>query len=116
MGITTDKSRLSPWDPDTQDVAAGVKARAGAISSFTSTMADILDACQAFPEVQWRYFVQAPENLPGSQASFDEPTMQLMLQAGLNQTSTAVTGTQCALAQKYRKSNILKTARMQPIT
>merc|ERR1711934_595453 len=111
--VTTDKSRLSPWDPATQDVAAEVKARAGAISSFTSTMADILDACQAFPEVEWRYFVQAPLDLPGSQASFDQPTMQLMLQAGLNQTATALTGTQCALAQKYRKSKVIKATRVQ---
>jgi len=114
--ITTAKSRLSPWDPATQDVAAEVKARAGAISSFTSTMADILDACQAFPEVDWRYFVQAPDDLPGSQASFDEPTMQLMLQAGLNQTATVSTGTQCALAQKYRKSNILRGTSSWSIT
>lgn len=113
--VTTDKSRLSSWDPTTQDVAAQVKSRAAAISSFTSTMADILDACQAFPEVDWRYFVQAPEDLPGNQASFDEPTMQLMLQAGLNQTATATTGTQCALAQKYRKSNVLKGMRAQHI-
>merc|ERR1712151_668842 len=114
--VTTDKSRLSPWNPVTEDVAAEVKARAGAISSFTSTMADILDACQAFPEVEWRYFVQAPVDLPGSQASFDEPTMQLMLQAGLNQTATAVTGTQCDLAQKYRKSNIIKSTRARIVT
>jgi len=108
--ITTASNRLKPWDPSTNNKAAEVEARASEVGTFSATMADIFDACRAYPEVEWRYFAQAPTDLPGSQASFDVDTMSKMMAAGEAQAPNLTRGVHCSEAEKYRKSNVMRPA------
>merc|ERR1712000_784886 len=81
--VTCNAARLASWNETLNNHAADIKARADAIQSFSMTMADIFDACRAYPDVEWRYFVQAPTELPGNAASFNATQMQAMTQVGL---------------------------------
>jgi len=77
------------------------------ITEFNNVMADIFDACLAYPNVHWRYYVQAPVDLPGSAASFNFTEMSEMLQVGLKDAAAAEIGTHCKIAEAHRHSNTI---------
>lgn len=106
--ITCNSARLSTWNETLHNHAGEIKARAAEIQSFALGMADIFDACRAYPEVNWRYYVQAPTDLPGSAASFDEASMNAMLAIGLRDAANASVDIHCSQAEHFRKSRIVK--------
>jgi predicted acylesterase/phospholipase RssA len=109
--VTTASNRLATWDESTNNNAQGIKNRASGIQQFTSAMADILDACYAYPTLGWRYYVQAPEDLPGSSASFNTKALTAMVNVGLQSAANATISGHCAQADTYRSSNVVKNAR-----
>lgn len=113
--ITANSDRLPVWDEATQNHATEIKARAVAVQAFSMEMADILDACRAYPEVNWRYFVQAPSDLPGSAASFNTEALTAMTQFGLSSAANASVGIHCAHAENYRHSKIIEDLRRKTI-
>jgi len=108
--VTCNNARLTNWNETNQD-ASEIKARAEAIQSYSMTMSDIFDACRAYPEVEWRYFVQAPPHLPGSSAVFKKSDMTAMTQIGLIDGANASIGIHCAQAEQFRHSKIVKDLR-----
>merc|ERR1711862_3760 len=101
-------ARLSTWNETLSLHAADIKARAADIQKFAMGMADIFDACRAYPEVNWRYYVQAPTDLPGNAAAFDEVSMKAMLATGLQDAANASVGIHFSQAEQLRKSRIVK--------
>merc|ERR1712093_638261 len=90
---------------------ADIKSRTQEIQSFHQTMADIFDACRAYPDVNWRYYVQAPTDLPGSSASFNKVALTAMTQVGLADAANATAGLHCSQAEQFRKSKIVQESR-----
>jgi len=113
--VTTASNRLVAWDEKTNNNVQGIKTRASDIQQFTSAMADILDACRAYPTLGWRYFVQAPTDLPGSSASFDTKDLTAMVNVGLQSAANATISGHCAQAETYRSSNVVKNARRSSV-
>jgi len=113
--ISTSSSRLASWDESTNNNVKGINARASGIQQFTSAMADILDACRAYPTLGWRYFVQAPTDLPGSSASFDTVALTAMVKVGVASAANATISGHCAQAETYRSSNVVKNARQSKV-
>merc|ERR1712228_943265 len=106
--ITCNSARLSTWNETLHNHAGDIKARAAEIQTFALAMADIFDACRAYPEVNWRYYVQAPTDLPGTAASFNAESMEAMLNVGLADAKNASVGIHCSQAEQFRKSRIVK--------
>jgi len=113
--ISTASDSLVSWNETTGNNVHGIKSRAAEIQHFTSAMADILDACRAYPTLGWRYYVQAPADLPGSSASFDTKSLTAMVAVGLSSAANATISGHCAQAETYRTSNIVKNARQAKV-
>lgn len=113
--ITCNSDRLSVWNATEHNHAAQIKARATTVQSFAMGMADIFDACRAYPNLGWRYYVQAPKDLPGNAASFDTKSMTAMVQVGLADGANASAGIHCSQAELFRKSNIIKEMRKKAV-
>jgi len=114
--VTCASNRLSSWNGTLQNHAADIKQRADDIQKFSMSMADIFDACRAFPDVDWRYYVQAPSDLPGGAIAFDTKDMTEMTQIGLTDGAAAQRGQHCAQAEAFRKSEIVRESRQVVIT
>jgi len=113
--ISTASDSLASWNETTGNNVHGIKTRANEIQRFTSAMADILDACRAYPTLGWRYYVQAPADLPGSSASFDTKALTAMVAVGLTSAANATISGHCAQAETYRTSNVVKNARRSKV-
>lgn len=111
--VTCNSDRLPSWNETMDNHALQVQSRAKSIRSFSMEMADIFDACRAYPKVNWRYYVQAPLDLPGTAASFNATILSEMMQVGLSDAKEAQAGVHCQQAEVYRKSNIVRTLRRQ---
>jgi predicted acylesterase/phospholipase RssA len=104
--VTTDTDVLKSWSANEDNVAPQLQTRGTTVQNFNRAMADIDDACNAFPSVSWRYYVQAGD-LPSNGANFNATQMQEMVQIGLKAAAAAEVGTHCAVAEANRPSNIV---------
>jgi len=113
--VTANSKRLTNWDAANHTTVGDIQARAQEIQSFTTAMSDILDACRAHPSVDWRYFVQAPTDLPGGATSFNTKALSAMTEIGLSDGANAPIGSQCASAETYRNSRIVEDMRKKAV-
>jgi len=113
--VTCSSTTLAPFNATAENQADQILSRSNDIAAFSKTMADIFDACKAYPSVNWRYYVPAPANLNGSAMTFDIGHLEAMLQTGIEVGgNVSITGTQCAEAEKHRKSNVVPHVRPSP--
>lgn len=102
--VTSDSTTLGAWNPVTGDFTVPLLTRGTAVQSFNQQMSDIFDACDAYPEVSWRYFVQPSSTLPSDGTSYNGTVMREMVQQGISDAKTASSGKQCDIANSYRHS------------
>merc|ERR1712167_355685 len=94
--VTCNSDRLPSWNKTLNNHALEIQSRAKSIGAFSVEMADIFDACRAYPDVNWRFYVQAPTDLPGTAASFDKSAMEAMVSVGLQDAANASVGIHCS--------------------
>merc|ERR1739845_163109 len=91
-------------DPAIDDVTLKLAARGTEIKHFVNQMQDVFDACDAYPDVQWRYLVSAPADLPSDGSSFNATQMEEMLGRGIASAKNSTTGQHCYIANSFRRS------------
>jgi predicted acylesterase/phospholipase RssA len=104
--ITTNTDVLQGWSANEDNVAPQLQARGDTVQSFNREMADINDACNAYPGVSWRFYVQAGD-LPSNGANFNATQMQEMVEIGMQAAEAAEVGVHCAVAEANRPSKIV---------
>merc|ERR1712048_89961 len=114
MGIVVDvvscsSETLKVWDETADDKTVEIKARADNVHQFELQMADLFDACQAYPAVNWRYYVAAG-TLPSNGLTFNATQMEEMAQIGQQNAATATAGQMCAIAEAHRHSKTVPQA------
>lgn len=105
--VTTSSESLASWNETANDKTEELRMRGDEIKQFNQAMADIFDACQAYPGLNWRYYVHAPADLPGNSADFNGTVMKEMLQVGLKDAAAAVPGIHCQVAEAHRHSHTI---------
>lgn len=101
--ITCSSPSLKSWNATADDTSTEIKARADALKHFDTEMVDLFDACEAYPDVNWRFFVAAGE-LPSNGLAFNLTQMEEMATIGQQNAAAVSEGFDCNLAQEYRSS------------
>jgi len=101
--ITCSSPSLKSWNATEDDTSAEVEARAGTLQQFNMEMGDLFDACDAYPDVNWRFYVAAGE-LPSNGLNFNLTQMTEMASIGERDAAAAPKGFHCKIAQQYRRS------------
>jgi len=103
--VTCDSQMLKQWD-QSDDKTVPLLLRGLTEQNYNKQMADILDACQAYPEVNWRYYIEPPASgLPSNGINFDKTQMLQMVAIGKAQAANATIGAACSRADARRNSH-----------
>lgn len=102
--ITCDKKDLKLWEPSSDDHSLDIFMRATVEKNYDSQMGDILDACLAYPNVNFRYYIEPPGPLPSNGVNFIKSQMEEMVKIGNATAAAAQVGQACTVAQEHRHS------------
>lgn len=103
--ITCDERAPRPWNQTIDDRALELLLRGWSLRSYNAQMQDILDACLAYPDVNFRYYVEPPvAGLPSNGLNFNKTEMEEMVRIGQKQAAIAQPGAACLAAQRHRHS------------
>lgn len=101
--ITCSSPSLKSWNASEDGTSAEIQARASTLQQFDMEMGDLSDACEAYPDLNWRFYIAAGE-LPSNGLTFNLTQMNEMASIGEQNAAAAPKGFQCQLAQQYRSS------------
>jgi len=103
--VTCDSRNLKQWDVRADDKTLPLWIRGMEEQRYNKQMADILDACLAYPNINFRYYVEPPPSeLPSNGFNFNKTQMLEMVEIGRRQAASVVPGGACIVAQQHRAS------------
>lgn len=106
--VTCDTDKLTSFNAQQDDLSLPLFMRGKKVKAFEQQMADVFDACHAYPKVNWRYFIQPQVALPSNGIQFNTTAMLEMVQIGKSEAAAAQEGIGCATAEAHRHSNVIK--------
>jgi NTE family protein len=75
------------------------------LQRYNQQMSDIYDACMAYPNINWRYYIEPTVRLPSNGKSFNKTQMTEMVQIGLTEAAAASSNSACGMAEAHRHSH-----------
>lgn len=106
--ITCDTDKLTSFNAQVDDLSLPLLMRGQKVKAFQQQMADIFDACKAYPKVNWRFFAQPQVKLPSNGIEFNTTAMLEMVKIGNAEAAKVPEGQGCAIAEAHRHSNMIQ--------